>query len=212
MWLESFVMSPNQTSLQGPLEFIDTLDKEKATLLEIPKLEYEMPHETAHSSMSNIGNTEYKIDLLKNHPHAVTQLAQVWHEVLGKIWVPDVSVERVITRFSDHLNDQALPITFIALDGDLPVGMCSLRNNDGIRPDLTPWLGSLVVDPKYQKQGIGKMLMDAAVLKAKELGYQKLYLFAFDPALPQYYERLAWKKIGMDEFRSHPVKVMEMEL
>ena len=153
-----------------------------------------------------------KIDLLKNHLSAIPALANIWHEVLGKIWVPDVPVERVIARFADHLNDQALPITFIALDDDLPVGMCSLRENDGIRPDLTPWLGSLVVDPKYQKQGIGKMLIDVTVLKAKELGFEKLYLFAFDPTIPEYHECLGWRKIGMDEFKSHPVTVMEVEL
>lgn len=153
-----------------------------------------------------------KIDLLKNHPNTIPALAHIWHEVLGQIWVPDVPVERVITRFADHLNDQDLPITFIALDSDLPVGMCSLRENDGIRPDLTPWLGSLVVDPKYQKQGIGKMLVDVASLKAKELGFEKLYLFAFGLTIPQYYEHLGWKKIGVDEFKSHPVTVMEVSL
>jgi len=45
--------------------------------------------------------------------------------------------------------------------------MCSLRENDGIRPDITPWLGSLVVDPKYQRQGIGNMLIDTTLLKAR---------------------------------------------
>ena len=153
-----------------------------------------------------------KIDLLKNYPNDTPALANIWHEVLGKIWVPDVPVERVITRFADHLKIHALPITFVALDGDLPVGMCSLRENDGIRPDFTPWLGSLVVDPKYQKQGIGKMLADTTVLKAKELGFEKLYLFALDPAIPAYYQRLGWEKIGMDEFKSHPVTVMEVAL
>lgn len=153
-----------------------------------------------------------KVDILKNHPNTIPALAHIWHEVLGKIWVPDVSVERVIARFADHLSDKSLPITFVALDGDVPVGMCSLRENDGIRPDLTPWLGSLVVDPKYQKQGIGKMLADTTVLKVKELGFEKLYLFAFDPTIPDYYERLGWKKIGMDEFKSYPVTVMEIGL
>lgn len=153
-----------------------------------------------------------KIDLLKNHPDAIPALANIWHEVLGRIWVPDSPIERVIARFADHLNDQGLPITFVALDGEIPVGMCSLRENDGIRPDLTPWLGSLVVDPKYQKQGIGKMLADATILKAKELDFQKLYLFAFDPTIPDYYERLGWSQICMDEFKSHPVTVMEVEL
>ncbi|PPE03050.1 hypothetical protein HCUR_01481 [Holospora curviuscula] len=56
-----------------------------------------------------------KIELLKNHPSAISELAHIWHEVLGKIWVPDVAAYRVITRFAQHLNDQALPITFVAL-------------------------------------------------------------------------------------------------
>ena len=88
----------------------------------------------------------------------------------------------------------------------------TLELNGRIRADLRPWLGDLVVDPKYQKQGIGKMLVDVAVLKAKELGFKKLYLFAFDSTIPEYYKRLGWKKIGMDEFKSHPVTVMEVEL
>jgi GNAT superfamily N-acetyltransferase len=153
-----------------------------------------------------------KIDLLKNHPSAIPTLAYIWYEVLGKIWVPDIPIERVIARFADHLNDQDSPITFVALDGEIPVGMCSLRENDGIRLDLTPWLGSLVVDQKYQKQGIGKMLADAIILKAKELDFEKLYLFAFDPTIPEYYERLGRKRIGMDEFKSHPVTVMDVRL
>jgi len=90
--------------------------------------------------------------------------------------------------------------------------MCSLRENDGIRLDLTPWLGSLVVDPQYQKQGIGKMLIDRIVEKATGLGFEKLYLFAFDLTIPQYYEKLGWSKIGMNEFKSHPVSVMQQVL
>ena len=152
------------------------------------------------------------IDLLKNHPQAILALASIWYEVLGKIWAPDIPFERVIAKFEEHLNDQDLPLTFLALDNDIPVGMCSLRENDGIRPDLTPWLGSLVVDPKYQKQGIGKMLIDATVGKAKKLGFENIYLFAIDSNIPQYYERLGWIKIGMDEFNSHPVTVMELVL
>jgi hypothetical protein len=45
-----------------------------------------------------------KIDLLKHHPDAIPALADIRHEVLGKIWVPDVPVERVITRLTEHLN------------------------------------------------------------------------------------------------------------
>lgn len=152
------------------------------------------------------------IDFLKNHAGCIPRLAEIWHEGLGKIWLPDVPVERVIQRFGDHLNKDKLPITWIALDTDKPVGMCSLRENDGIRPDIKPWLGSLVVDSKYRQQGIGKMLIDAVKNKAQELGFNKLYLFAFDPTIPEYYSGLGWSTIDMDDFKQHPVTVMELVL
>lgn len=149
------------------------------------------------------------IDLLKNHPQAIPALATIWYEVLGKVWVPDVSVEQVIERFKAQLNEAGLPITFVAFDGKKPVGMCSLRANDGIRPDLTPWLGSLVIDPQYQNLTIGKRLIDATKKQAHELGFEKLYLFAFDETIPDYYADLGWHKMGMDVFNKHPVTVME---
>lgn len=92
------------------------------------------------------------------------------------------------------------------------VACYSLQFDDGPRPDLFPWFGDLSVKKEYQRQGIGKMLLDVAALKAKELGFEKLYLFAFDPTIPKYYEHLGWKKIDMDEFKSHPVTVMEVTL
>ena len=152
------------------------------------------------------------IDLLKNHPDAIPRLAAIWYEVLGKIWVPDISIQQVILRFQNHLNDNTLPLTIVAFDQSKPIGMCSLRVNDGIRPELMPWLGSLVVDPAHQGKGIGKLLVNATQDKAVELGFQKLYLFAFDPNIPKYYVKLGWSEIGIDVFKNHSVTVMEMIL
>jgi GNAT superfamily N-acetyltransferase len=152
-----------------------------------------------------------KIDLLKNHPQAIPVLANIWHEVLGKIWMPEIGIEEIESLYYEELN-QDMPLTYIALYGEIPVGSSTLQLSDGVRPDLGPWLGDLVVDPKYQNQGIGKMLVNATIDKAKQLGFEKLYLFTFDKNIPAYYRRYGWKKIGMDEFKSHPVTVMEMGL
>ncbi len=151
------------------------------------------------------------IDFLKNYPHAIPALANIWHEVLGKIWMPEIGIEEIESLYYEELNHD-MPLTYIALYGKTPVGSCTLQLKDDVRPDLGPWIESLVVDPKYQKQGIGKMLIDVAVKKAKELGFGKLYLFAFDPTIPEYYQRLGWKKIGIDEFKLHTVTVMEMSI
>lgn len=153
-----------------------------------------------------------KIDLLKNHPKAIPQLSCIWHDVLGKIWFPELRVEEIEQLTYDELKAQDEIISFIALYDTIPVGFCTFRFKEEFRPDLGPWLADLVVDPKYQKQGIGKMLLDTVTKKAKELGYQKLYLFTFDHTIPAYYERLGWKKMGMDEFRERQVIVMEIEL
>lgn len=152
-----------------------------------------------------------KIDLLKNHPEGIPELSKIWHEVLGKIWMPEIGIEEIESLYYEELN-RDIPLTYIALYGEISVGSCTLQLNDDVRPDLGPWIESLVVDPKYQKHGIGKMLLDVTIEKAKELGFEKLYLFAFDPTIPEYYQRLGWKTIGMDEFKSHPVTVMEIGL
>ena len=150
-----------------------------------------------------------KIDLLKNNPHAIPALANIWQKVLGKIWMPEIGIEEIVSLYYDELN-QDIPLTYIALYDEIPVGSCTLELCGGIRPDLEPWIGDLVVDSKYQKQGIGKMLLDTTIKKAKVLGFKKVYLFTFDPKIPGYYQRFGWRKIGTDEFKSHPVIVMEL--
>lgn len=36
-----------------------------------------------------------KIDLLKNQQQAIPALAHIWHEVLGKIWMPEIGIEEI---------------------------------------------------------------------------------------------------------------------
>ena len=152
------------------------------------------------------------IELLKQHQTDVPILAKLWHELLGKKWAPDVSIDRVEQKFYEHCNEDRLPLAFVVREDGAPIGMCALRENDGIRPDLTPWLGSLMVDKRSQHHGVGQLLVDAVKVKAKTMGFETLYLFAFDPTIPAYYERLGWKTMGMDEFKGHPVTVMMIGL
>lgn len=136
-------------------------------------------------------------------------MARIWHKGIGKIWSPNTSLAQIELRFQGHMNDNILPLTLVAICNETPVGMCSLRTNDGIKTDLMPWLGSLVVDPAYQRQGIGKMLIDAIKQKTKELGYDKLFLFAHGDETAGYYKKLNWNVIETDNFQGDEVIVME---
>jgi GNAT superfamily N-acetyltransferase len=152
------------------------------------------------------------IDLLKNCPRHIPRLAKIWYEGLGADWVPGLSLRYVEQCLHERLHVDVLPITFVALDGKKPVGMCSLRNNDGIRLDLAPWLASLVVCTTYQKRGIGSQLIEAVKQKAAAMGFEKIYLFALDDTVVDWYARMGWKTIGTDIFKEHAVTVMEFDL
>lgn len=151
------------------------------------------------------------IDLLNNHPEAISELAKIWLEVLGSTWMPHVSTTEIEGWLNEWLNDDVLPLALIALDGDKPVGMCSLQINDGIRPDLLPWLGDLCVVPAYQNRGIGKQLIRAATERVHSMGFENLYLFVFEESLINYYHKRGWRKIGEDQYERHPVIVMEFK-
>lgn len=152
------------------------------------------------------------IDLLKNHPEAIPELVQIWLATLGSGWMSNVPALEIESWLQEWFNDDVLPFALIALDGDRPVGMCSLQVNDGIRSDLSPWLGDLCVDLMYQNRGIGKQLVRAAQEKISSMGFEKLYLFIFEESLLVYYQKLGWKRIGQDVYEGNTVIVMECTL
>ncbi len=151
------------------------------------------------------------ISYLHDYPEYLPQLARWAFEGWGR-YNPSSSVELAQEKLKTHLNKAQLPLTYIALQDGKPVGMCSLRQNDGIPPDLAPWLDSLYVEPHVRKQGIGEKLIAVVTEKARSMGYPKLYLLAFDKTLPDWYQKLGWQMIGLDELNGHPVSVMEFTL
>lgn len=53
-----------------------------------------------------LNDQEIKIDLLKNHSSAIPTLAHIWHEVLGKIWMPEIGIEEIKTLYYEELNQE----------------------------------------------------------------------------------------------------------
>lgn len=157
-------------------------------------------------------NKKIEIKFLADCQQHIPYLAKLWYEQISKHWAPNASIARSTKNLLKHANKSLLPLTLVALENDQPLGMASLRENDGIQPHHAPWLGSLVVDPAYRKQKIGEHLIDAIKQRTFLLGYPKLYLLAFDRTIPIWYERLGWKSIGTDQLFGHPVAVMDIEL
>lgn len=155
---------------------------------------------------------DINIKLLTECQQHIPELASLWYEEISKHWVPDASIERARQNLFKHSNDDKMPMTFVALAAGKPIGMASLRENDGIQPDLVPWLGSLVVHTDYRKRGVGEMLIQAIKNQASAFGYDKIYLLAFDLTIPDWYAKLGWQKIGMDSLFNHRVTVMSSSI
>ncbi len=157
-------------------------------------------------------NKNIEIKLLTDCEEHIPSLAKLWYEEISRHWAPNASIEKAQQKLVDHLNSNSMPMAYIAIHNGEAVGMACLRETDGIRPGIAPWLGSLVVSPKYRGHQVGEALINTIKDQAKNLGYQILYLLAFDPTIPNWYARLGWSHIGDDELFGHRVAVMSISI
>lgn len=150
------------------------------------------------------------IKKLKDHPETITSLVDIWHKGLGH-WLPEVTLQEINQWYQEWTND-TLPMAYVAFDGDIPAASFSLQLNDGVRPDLSPWLGDLIVSEPYRNCGIGKLLIKHAMKKTKEMGFSRLYLFTFDEELINFYSKIGWSILGSDTYANRDVIIMNIAL
>ena len=73
------------------------------------------------------------------------------------------------------------------IDNKNLIGFISLFKYDGdYRKDLTPWYATMFVKKEYRGKGYSKMLNNAILNEAHNLGYTKVYL---KTELENYYEK-----------------------
>ena len=83
-------------------------------------------------------------------------------------------------------------ITILGLiDQNQMIGFISLFKYDGEEcTELTPWYATNYIKKEYRKKGYSKLLNNAILQEAKELGYEKVYL---KTSLVNYYEKYGAK-------------------
>ncbi len=111
-------------------------------------------------------------------------------------------------ELASHSEADGIPTTLVGVDeAGTPVGSVSLLLADlpGYE-HLSPWLGSLYVRPERRGGGVGGHLLDAAVMEARRLGVERLYLFT--PAHAGYYAARGWSEMGPASAGGKPVTLM----
>jgi GNAT superfamily N-acetyltransferase len=146
---------------------------------------------------------------LKERTEYMTTLAE-WHY---KEWayLHDVdSVERRVGEFNEEFQANGIPVTFVALSGNILLGSSSLILHDmDTRIDLTPWLASVIVAPEHRRKGVGTALVKHAMNEAGRLGVKTLYLYT--PDRISFYERLGWIPLERVPYHGTEVDIMRFE-
>lgn len=105
----------------------------------------------------------------------------------GKSKTKSEMQEHIKRKKNEILNGEKYICILGLIDENELIGFISLFKNDGNdRTDLSPWYATMYVKEKYRNKGYSKILNNAILRKAKELGYKKIYL---KTDLDNYYEK-----------------------
>ena len=129
-------------------------------------------------------------------------------------WRPIVPEQTWASRqqvFQSHMNRDALPIAWVAHDGDHVLGTAALRVRDlDGRDELTPWLGGVFVLRPFRRRGIAAALCAVVEAKARALGFARLHLFR--PDQERLYARLGWRPLERLSWRGFESVLMIKDL
>lgn len=118
-----------------------------------------------------------RIDYLVNHRSHIPRLAAWLMDASPEFFAGYALSEVARDHFEGRLNIDSLPISFIALDDDVPVGTIALLSESiTTHTHLTPWLGALYVSPEFRHRGTAMSLVAHALEKGREMGFESVYV------------------------------------
>jgi GNAT superfamily N-acetyltransferase len=147
------------------------------------------------------------VDYVSKYRTAFKDLNEEW---ISKYFVMESSDYKVLDDPEGYILDKGGYI-YIALENETPAGVCAMiKMNDG---EYDYELAKMAVSPKFQGRGIGRLLGEAAIEKAKSLNATKIYLGSnavLKTALSLY------QKLGFREINGRPTSYarcnVQMEL
>lgn len=97
---------------------------------------------------------------------------------------------------------------FVSYDDDRISGSVQYEDRNGIA-----FLNQMTVAPEFREKGVGAKLLSAAEKSATEEGFKVMQLTAMvEKGLPNYYDKLGYKKVGTKQRPTYLLFVMEKQL
>lgn len=106
-----------------------------------------------------------------------------------------VPADYIAGRLQENMTPSPIPFALVAHRGDTFLGTASVIASDlEDRPQYSPWVAAVWVDPKYRMQEIGTELVGRAVSDAFALHFRRVYLCA-PKERRRFYTRQGWAPI-----------------
>ena len=146
------------------------------------------------------------VDLRERPKYAPFVADRVWRAW----WKPKGHGLDPIEAFAQKcLQSDPVPSALVAHDGATFLGSALVIASDlDSRPQYTPWVAAVWVEPAHRRKGVGSKLVRAGAEMAKRSGSDQIYLCALPPE-HGFYQRLGWHLIeanvteaGLAVFRS----------
>jgi len=139
-------------------------------------------------------------------PTVARWLYEEWGtEVVGR------SLATSISSLEQDADAEGFPLTLIGkVDNEVVATASLVRSDMDCRPDLTPWMASVYVDPAHREKEYGSLICLELMQYAQSINLKELYLYT--PDRRSFYERIGWKFMNTEHERGKEVSLMKMIL
>src|SRR4051812_888252 len=117
----------------------------------------------------------FAISDLRQRPEFFDTVAdRIWRAWWKQIGYP---LGYITSRLDENLNAEPIPMALVAHNGSEFLGTASLVASDlEQRPQFTPWLAAVWVEPRARSRGVGAALVRRATRDCFALGISRAYL------------------------------------
>jgi predicted N-acetyltransferase YhbS len=142
---------------------------------------------------------------------ASPHLMQVADWLHGQWWGADGWSAEATAAWLGAATGPHAPVSFVAERDGEALGTATLDTDDlPARPELTPWLASVLVRPDRRRQGVASALVRAVEAHAAGLGHRELWLFTPDQSA--FYAARGWRSVGEEVWHDRQVTLMRRDL